>query len=210
MTDWALWRRELRIWVPPVALLVLALGAWVFYRVRLADELESGRRGVAGLEEELAARTAEREQLEAVATAAKRNQARLVEFYGERLGTQGERFTSILSEVRTLARQAGLDPRAFQYPEEPVEELGLVQRSIVFRVDGSWQELRRFIRLLEQSPSFLVLQEVSLSGSSRDDDLRIALTLSTLFVREGLEPSRLVVDRAVAEPAAGDGSRRSS
>lgn len=210
MTDWALWRRELKVWLPPVVLLALALGAWAFYRVRLAGEVESGRHGVARLEEELATRTAEREQLEAVAAAAKRNQARLVEFYGERLGTQGEKFTSILSEVRMLARRAGLDPRAFQYPEQPVEELGLVQQSIVFGVDGTWQELRRFIRLLEQSESFLVLQEVSLSGGSRGEELRIALTLSTLFVREGLDPSRLVADRGVVEQAAANGTRRSS
>ncbi|MEZ5333302.1 MAG: hypothetical protein R2991_14955 [Thermoanaerobaculia bacterium] len=210
MTDWSLWRRELKLWLPPVLLLIVAAGAWFFYRVRLADELESGRRSVARLEEEVAELSAERARLEEVAQRAQRNQDRLVEFYGERLGTQGERFTSILSEVRTLARQAGLDPHAFQYPDQPVEELGLVQRSIVFAVDGGWQDLRRFIRLLEQSESFLVLEEVSLSGRARGQDLRIALTLSTLFVQEGIDPARLVTDRGVAEEAAADGARRSS
>lgn len=199
MSEWWLWRRELKLWLPPVLLLALAFGAWVVYRVRIADELESGRRSVARLEEELARVGEERRRLEEVAERAKRNQERLVEFYGERLGTQGERLTSILSEVRSLARRAGLDPHAFQYPDEPVEELGLVQRSIVFGVDGSWQELRRFIRLLEQSDSFLVLQEVSLSGRARGEELRISLNLSTLFVQEGLDPSRLVADRSVAE-----------
>jgi hypothetical protein len=172
--------------------------------------MASGERGVSRLEERLAELVAEREQLEAVAAAAQRNEERLVEFYGQRLGTQGERLTSILSEVRTLARQAGLDPQSYQYPDEAVEDLGLVERSIVFAVDGSWQELRRFIRLLEQSQSFLVLQEISLSGKSRGEDLRIALTLSTLFVQEGLDPSRLVADRGVAERAAADGRRSSS
>jgi Tfp pilus assembly protein PilO len=209
MTDWWLWRREMKLWLPPVLLLVVAAGAWVYYRAQLADELESGRRGAARLEEEIGELAAERERLEEVAEAAKRNQEQLVEFYARRLGTVGERLTSILGEVRSLASEAGLDPRAFQYPDEPVEELGLVERSIVFSVDGSWQELRRFIRLLEQSPSFLVLQQISLSGKARGRDLRIALTLSTLFVQEGLDPSRLVTDRAMAE-GAGDGARRSS
>lgn len=210
MAGWWLWRRELRLWLPPVVLLVVASGAWLFYRVRLADELESGRRSVARLEERLAELSTERARLETVAERAQRNQDRLVQFYGERLGTQGERFTSILSEVRTLARQAGLDPRAFQYPDQPVEELGLIQRSIVFGVDGSWQELRRFIRLLEQSESFLVLEEVSLSGRGRGEDLRISLNLSTLFVQEGIDPARLVTDRSVAEEAADRDRRRSS
>jgi len=210
MTDWWLWRRELKVWLPPVILLTLAFAAWAVYRIRLADEMASGERGVTRLEARLGELVAEREQLEAVAQEAKRNEERLVEFYGRRLGTQGERLTSILSEVRALAREAGLDPQSFQYPDEPVEDLGLVERSIVFAVDGSWQELRRFIRLLEQSESFLVLQEISLSGKGQGENLRIALTLSTLFVQEGLDPSRLVADRGVAERAAEDGRRRSS
>ena len=73
----------------------------------------------------------------------------------------------------------------FQYPGEALEEFDLVRRSIVFSVEGSYQQLRRFIHSLERSDQFLILDEVG--ASDRGDEgsnLRVRLRVSTLFVEE--------------------------
>jgi hypothetical protein len=101
-----------------------------------------------------------------------------------RFSTRSERLTNISAEVERLARQAGLDPRSLTSPELDVAELGLTKRSFIFSVNGTYVELRRFINLLELSPSFLTLEEVKLSGGGEGgEELQISLRLSTLFVR---------------------------
>ena len=49
-----------------------------------------------------------------------------------------------------------------------------------FGVRGSYVALRRLINLLELSDSFLMLEEINLSGRG-SEELQITLRLSTLF-----------------------------
>jgi hypothetical protein len=94
----------------------------------------------------------------------------------------------VTSEIRELARRAGLEPAAMSYPTEEVEEYGLVKRYFTFGVSGTYVELRQFINLLELTPSFVVLEQVTLSGGTQGEELSIRLSLSTLFVEEDRVP----------------------
>jgi hypothetical protein len=71
---------------------------------------------------------------------------------------------------------------------------GLVRRSIVFTVNGTYEELRRFVNFLELSDNFVTLEDVGLSERGSGGDLRIALRLSILVLAEGVDPSRLARD----------------
>jgi len=86
--------------------------------------------------------------------------------------------------VQSLARKAGLDPRSIAYPEPEIEDYGLVKRSFIFTVDGDYLALRKFLNLLELSDSFLTLEDASVSEASKGQELRLSLTLSTLFTKE--------------------------
>jgi Type II secretion system (T2SS), protein M subtype b len=89
------------------------------------------------------------------------------------------------SEVRSLARKAGLEPRAFSYPEEDIDDYGLIKRSSIFSVEGTYPELRQFLYLLEASRSFLTVEEINLAGASGGGpELRIDIAISTLFARD--------------------------
>jgi Tfp pilus assembly protein PilO len=109
------------------------------------------------------------------------NESQLEAFYGTRLAPPSERLTDVIREVRTLARTAGLQPSAIDYPRDDLSEYGLVKRSFSFGVEGSYEQLRRFVNLLELTDSFLTLEEISLSGRRANEMLRINLRLSTLF-----------------------------
>ena len=85
--------------------------------------------------------------------------------------------------MKTLAKEAGLVPRSLSYPEEQIEDYGLIKQSFVFSVQGSYAALRKLIHLIETSRSFITLEEVTLTGNAEGPELRIDLTLSTLFAK---------------------------
>ena len=90
--------------------------------------------------------------------------------------------TTVIATVKDLAAKAGLEPADISYGKEPIERQDLVLRTIVFRVEGTYGQLRQLINFLEISETFLILEEVSLA--SRADAvgrLGIDLQISTLF-----------------------------
>lgn len=104
--------------------------------------------------------------------------------YHEYFGSEKDRFIPILTDVRELARRSGLDPKSFVYPEDELEGTDLVRRRINFSVEGRYEDLRKFVNLLEATPQFITLEAVSLNGGDpRQARLGIQLSLSTIFAR---------------------------
>lgn len=174
-------------WLPAVALLLVDLLALGWYQVAYSGFTRS-------VDQQLAARSAERERLEqrvaerrADVERLRHNERELVAFYDERLGSPSERLTEVIAEVRSLARSAGLEPTAINYPRQEIDELGLIERSFSFAVRGSYADLRRFINLLELTRTFLTLEEVQLTGRGDGRELAISLQLSVLFAAERSE-----------------------
>ncbi len=185
-----MWRRRLGSWLPALLFFLLNVGAHMVYRLSYADETAGLESRIATREGELASLSQRRAELDALVTQARLNQEQIEELYRERFSTRRRRLTKITAEIRQLAGQAGLEPQSISYPEEEVDGYSLVERSFVFSVEGSYQQLRRFVNFLELSPSFLALRRVSLVGTSGGSEelLRMNLTMSTLFVRDDALP----------------------
>lgn len=190
------------LWWAPAAALLAANVAWLFLfgsgsRLRAADlgrRLEAAKRDNAAL----SARLAAREQLWIAAT---ENRTRLDALYESRFATERARFTEMVRELKGLAQSAGLEPSAISYPEEQLEEYGLVRRSFVFGANGSYEALRNFLNLIEVSPSFLVVEQIDVGESSRG--LGVQLRLSTLFRAVGSDAAGAPPADAGETPAAG-------
>jgi len=171
------------LWAAPLAL-VAANVVWLFAfgsgsRVR-DRELD---RTLARLEREdrqLETRLAAREKLW---IAAHDNEESLAELLGGRLSTEEARFTDQVREVKSLAERAGLDPQSIGYPKDVLEQYGLVRRSFVLPVSGSWASLRTFLNLIELTPSFLTVEEIGVSDS--DGKVTVRLRLATFFTTGG-------------------------
>lgn len=179
-----LWMRRIGLWLPPLLLLVASVVGLVVYRTAFAGEAAVSRDELARAEERLASLEAKRHELEALIGRIEENRQRIATLYREDFSTEERRLTEIIREVRRLAREASLEPTHTAYPEESLEEYGLVQRSFVFSVEGTYFDLRKLINSLELSDSFLTLEEVALAegGEGRSGaTLRISLRLSTLF-----------------------------
>ena len=116
---------------------------------------------------ELDARRAGRERAGAARSSARAtNEQQIAQLYDERFSTRSQRLTGITAEVKKLARKAGLEPQSICLPRGADRGFGLVKRSFIFAVKGTYLELRKFINLLELSDSFLTLEEVTLTGSA--------------------------------------------
>jgi Tfp pilus assembly protein PilO len=178
-----IWRQRLWVWLPALILFLVNAGAFTVYRLGYAGNVQSLAREIEGERTELKKLAADRVALEQLIARADANRRQVAGLY-DRFATRRQRLTEVTAEVQGLARKAGLDPRSISYPEQEIEDYGLVKRSFVFSVEGSYLDLRKFLNLLELSDSFLTLEDATLSETSKGPELRINLTLSTLFTKE--------------------------
>lgn len=179
-----IWRQRLWVWLPALVFFLANAVAFSIY-LGYAGRVERLNAQLESQDKEMAKLTAKRKGLEVLVNRVRTNREQVEQLYSERLAPRSLRLTSVSAEINDLAGKAGLKPQAISYPEEEIEEYGLIKRSFIFTVDGTYAELRKFINLLELSSSFLTLEGVTLSGSDdRGPELRMDLNLSTLFTRE--------------------------
>lgn len=184
-----IWRLRLWVWLPALLFFLANAVAFSVYRFGYADRVESLETDLGEAKEQLQPQSLRRKELERLIQRAGIADAAVRQLYDEQFSTRSERLTRVTAEVKSLARKAGLNPRTLSYPEEVIEDYGLVKRSFVFPVEGTYLELRQFINLMELSDSFLTLEAVTLSEAGRDSgpELRMNLKISTLFAQEGAE-----------------------
>ena len=193
-----LWRDNPRAWGLPLALLLLGVAVLVGYQLAFADRVGAIRAAVERESGELTRLRSQRQQLEQLVARAERSRGGIRELYELRFATESERLTELIREVKELAERAGLRPTNFNYPDRSLEDYGLIERSIVFSVQGTYRELRQFVNFLELSESFIILRSITVRGGS--NELNLALQLATLFSgRDAAE-----VASTVADPSGGD------
>jgi Tfp pilus assembly protein PilO len=191
------WRRELRLWLPALVLLLINLLAFGAYEFFLAGDAQARERRVERARADYSRLVDRRERAESLVARARRNERRLERVYKSRFQTEEQRITKVIAEVKELTRRAGLDPPTISYPDQPIENYGLVKRSIVFGVDGSYLSLRSFINFLELTDSWVTLEEIRPSDTfdGRKSKLSISLRISTLFLADDVDPAALARSR---------------
>ena len=181
-----IWRLRLWVWVPALLFFLANAVAFSVYRFGYADQVKSLENDLGEVQKQLQPLSLRRKELERQLQRAGAAEAAVRQLYEERFATRSQRLTAVTTEVKDLARKAGLNPRSLSYPSQDIEDYGLVKRSFVFPVEGTYSELRQFLNLLELSDSFLTLEEISLTeaGADQGPELRMSLSLSTLFSRD--------------------------
>jgi uncharacterized protein YfcZ (UPF0381/DUF406 family) len=181
--SFSVWRQRIWLWLPALIFFALNLVFFSAYRLIYAGQVQLLDQRVARSEAEVADLLSRRDDLQELLDRASFNRQEVVRFYEERFATESQRLTRVINEVKGLARQAGLEPAAISYPEETIQEYGLLKKSFVFSVEGTYLNLRKLVNFLELSDSFLTLERIGLAESG-GPNLRIDLMISTLFVSE--------------------------
>ena len=185
-SPFAVWRRNLLVWAVPMSVVVLGILGLVVYYSSFDRRVEVLEKRHQTLTDQLASMRQESEQITEFLGRIESQRRQVADLYGDHFQTEGERFTRAITEVKRLAREAGLSPTSFIYPEEAEGGLGLIRRNINFGVEGTYRELRTFINFLELSDQFLTLEGIGLSGSTggapnQEPSLNIGLRLVTYF-----------------------------
>lgn len=181
-----IWRQRIWIWLPALLFFLANAVAFSVYRLGYAGQVQSLESDMESVREQLEPLEQKRIVLERRLQRARAAETEVQRLYVDRFSTRSQRLTRVMGEVRTLARQAGLNPKAISYPRQDIEDYGLEKRSFIFSVGGTYAELRQFLNLLELTDSFLTLEAVTLSEEGGDEgpELQMNLTLSTLFASE--------------------------
>ncbi len=189
MANPEVWRQRAWVWIPALVFFLLNLAAWGVYQLGYAGNLQSLEAELKAQSHELASLKARQADADSLLRRADENRRRVAALYEDRFSTRRRRLTEVTAEVIDLARRAGMTPNTLSYPEQEIQDYGLIKRSFIFSVTGTYQELRKLIDLIELSDSFLTLEDATLSQDPKGSELRISLRLSTLFAKEGAPPA---------------------
>jgi hypothetical protein len=193
--------REKRILLIILGLVLVANAVFFFtYRVQYQQRLDA-------LEERRATATSQFEAARAARLRAEQQFAsyRKIEVdvrrvYDQYWSTQNERLTPMIIEVKRLAVASGIVPSAINFSQQAIgasqittagttpaatpgrrrTPIGVNEVGIAFSVDGTYEQVRRLINLLELSQQFIIVRQLGLT--SRDGQtLNLTLHVKTLF-----------------------------
>jgi hypothetical protein len=180
-----IWREKR---VPLVILAVLLLANVVFfftYRVQYENRLQDLDSKLKDTQDRLLRVQQSRRSSELQLASYRKVQENLQTLYNDHWSTQSARFTALINEVKKLAVASQLIPRSYSFvhTDEKNAKTSGVGTSVVdisFTVQGTYEQARRLINLLELSPQFVIIDGISLGGGT-DKVLSLNLRLKTLF-----------------------------
>lgn len=184
--------REKRVLLIILGVLLLANTLFFFtYRVqyvsRIKDLDERQEQAKARLQQAQRASITAEQQLAAY----KKVQDDLQILYNERWSTPLLRLTALIDEVKKLAAASHLEPPSYAFSNSETKtpirgSVGTSTVGIAFTVQGTYEQMRRLINLLELSNQFVIIDGVSLAsnGTTIDKILTLNIRLKTLF-RDG-------------------------
>lgn len=183
--------REKRILLAILTLLLLVNAGFFFtYRVQYENRLKDldARRDDAtrALKAARSTRLAAEQQFAAYQQV-KRD---VDEIYDYRWATQGERLAPLIIEVKRLAAASDLIPGSYAFSRGESKgarlssssktSTGAMTVGIDFTVQGSYEQVRRLVNLLELSDQFVIIEELALSATS-GNILSLNIGVKTLF-----------------------------
>lgn len=112
-------------------------------------------------------------------------QTDLQSLYDQRWATEPERLTALIREVKRLGVVSQLVPPTYNF-SQTIESgkgggVGTSTVMINFSVQGTYQQIRRLINLLELSDQFVIIDAISLGSGGSENNLNLNLRLKTLF-----------------------------
>jgi hypothetical protein len=182
--------REKRILLIVLGVLLLANTLFFFtYRVQYVSRLQDldGRKEQAQsrLQQARRARITAEQQLASY----KKVQDDLQVLYNERWATPMQRLTTLIDEVKKLSAASHLEPPSYVFSSSETKttnvkgSVGTTTVGITYTVQGTYEQIRRLINLLELSDQFVIIDGINLvsNGVAADKTLTLNIRLKTLF-----------------------------
>jgi Tfp pilus assembly protein PilO len=190
--------REKRVLLVILGVLLAANTFYFFtYRLRYETRLQEREQDLAQKEAEFQQANASRVRAERTFQAYKQIEKDVQQVYDRNWATQEERFTQLVGEVKRLALASSMTPASYGFvkvaaadadagggdPRRKRVKIGANEVGITFSVEGTYEQVRRLINLLELSRQFVIVDQVALQ-TREGQVLTLNLRLKTLF-RDG-------------------------
>lgn len=180
--------REKRVPLAILGILLLANTVFFFtYRVQYQNRLRDLDGRLRASQDRLTQAQRMRQTAQQQLDAYRKVQTDLQNLYNQRWSTQAARFTSLIIEVKRLVVASQLVlPRSASFSRtdaHTTRETGPIDTEVVginFTVQGTYDQVRRLINLLELSDQFVIIDGIGLAGGN-DKALTLNLRLKTLF-----------------------------
>lgn len=201
------WRSRLPLFVVLGALVVANVVLLVSYNLFYDDRF----RTLVKEEKDLATRHDEaRKELRKVEESQQRlaqAQATLEGFFSGTLGSRQERLAPLIEEIYRMTRRAKLRPKNIAYSE--ADSGGAEQIRLAFVVDGTYVEIKGLLAEFETSPSFLVVEGVTVTlNEDQPDVLHVGVSVVHYFRPDAARmPRKGRVGRASAAAGSGGPAR---
>ena len=171
-----------RLVIPLAVALVVNLLAYILIVYPLSDRVANVTQRDLAAEQALARAKADYDQASGTLTGKARASTALTTFYSDVLprDLSGARRLTYL-RLAQLARESDLRFESGSY--KPTDERGstLTRLKIELVLAGSYADIRTFIRALESSPEFVVIDNVELAEGAEGGNLAVTLELSTYY-----------------------------
>jgi hypothetical protein len=166
-----------------LGLLVVVNGVFFFLATRpRVQEYTSLQEGTGPQQEALRARRAEVEEREAYYEALLKAETDLATLREDVLSTRQERMIDVQLELAALAEQFTIDVDEINFENQLLREEELDKLVMTVPLEGGYGNLRKFLRAVEDSDKFLVVERVALGeGKTGGVLLQLNISLATYF-----------------------------
>jgi hypothetical protein len=166
-----------------LGLLVAVNGVFYFLATRpRVQEYTSLQEGTGPQQEALTAQRAEVEEREAYHEALLKAEADLTTLREDVLSTRQRRMVEVQLELAALAEQFTIDVDSITFDSQLLREEELDKLVMTVPLEGGYGNLRKFLRAVEDSEKFLVVERVALGeGKTGGVMLQLSISLATYF-----------------------------
>lgn len=175
-------RTTARVGLGALLLCNLVAGWFVFSPIGgSADEMETR---LLDLQRQVSSKQAVLKRSKELAAKVDKGRTQGDEFLGRYFLSRPTTYSTLVGELNTLAKAAGVRPKEQAFNEEEVEgsdELGMV--SITAGYEGSYADLLHFLRELDKANRLVIIESLAASPQQGTGVLNISLRLNT-FIRE--------------------------
>jgi len=183
--------REKRILLGILGVLLAANTMFFFtYRVQYQSRLDDLDARLEAAEQSLAQARQARLTTERQIQGYRKVEADIAEVFDQHWSTQQRRFTAMVGEVKRLAIASSLNPLSYTFERGEAEtrvigsrrtkNVGATEVGMSFTVQGTYEQIRRLINLLELSRQFVIIDQITLNAA-QEQLLSLSLQLKTIF-----------------------------
>lgn len=177
-----------RIWLYVIAILALLILAMLIYQTQFfSPETEQLLRRKVSLQQQISNKEAKLEESSVPASAVERMEEDLLKF--SEMIPPKQKFADFVGDLFHWAGQTELDIRQITYQPKIDEETEYLNYGLSFSVQGEYNQLKKFIHLLENSKRLLIIDKITLSGKrDKDNSGSVSLQINlTTFFQEGTQ-----------------------